>query len=240
MGHGLERNRFRYAGQPNHTVTNPYSYYAKSQYFAATGDSAGLGCQSLPYQDLFETVQASQRSADPAQFMRDANLTEWSDGAAINLQLMMAAQDLGLLENGYHLLARQHILDREFNLADNSDEAWLAKRDGLGFGAFTRAEATALSNNDWNLVALSHALDRDISDWLELWGFELSDAAKAAVSGKVKLPTDLYISGSQSHCRGFTTEKLPADGAQTWPTAPAARPSFAWREETHVCSQDHD
>lgn len=241
LGHGLERSRFLYTGQPGHTGTNPYSYYAKSKYLIATGDAAGLGCQNLPYQRIFETVQDSQKTADPAQFMRDAELTGWSDGAAINFQLMMAAQDLGLLENGYHLLARQHILDREFNVADDNDNAWAAKREGLGFGAFSRAEARALSNNDWNLIALSHALDRDISDWLELWGFELSDAAKLAVADKTKLPTDLYVAQPTDHCTGFPTQKLPADGQQTWPAAKATKPGFDWTDTNeHVCTEGDD
>ncbi len=227
LGHGLERSRFRYTGQPVHATTNPYSYFSKTEFFKETGNTSELGCQNLPYEALFETVQASRSQADPAQYMRDQNLTEWNQGAAINLQIMMAAQDLGLLENGYYLLARQHIIEREFNIADDNDAAWDAKKEGLGFGAFSRTEARALSNNDWNLLALSHALDRDLSDYLERWGFELSDAAKAAVVDKTDFPTDFYIAEPQAHCLGFPTEKLPMDGSSTWPLAskPASKTS---------------
>ena len=217
LGHGLERSRFRYTGQPGHTGTNPYSYFSKSEFYKETGNTSELGCQNLPYQELFNTVQASQTQTDPAQYMRDQNLTEWNHGAGINLQIMMAAQDLGLLDNGYHLLARQHILDREFNIADDNDDNWAEKKDGLGFGDFTRDAARALSNNDWNLIALSHALGRDLSDYLERWGFELSDAAKAAVADKVDFPTEFYVAEPQAHCLGFPTEKLPMDGSRTWP-----------------------
>ena len=217
LGHGLERSRFRYTGQPGHTGTNPYSYFSKSEFFKETGNTSELGCQNLPYEELFNTVQVSRSQADPAQYMRDQNLTEWNHGAGINLQIMMAAQDLGLLDNGYHLLARQHILDREFNLADNSDDSWAEKKDGLGFGDFTRDAARALSNNDWNLIALSHALNRNLSNYLERWGFELSDTAKAAVADKADFPTDFYVAEPQAHCLGFPTEKLPMDGSGTWP-----------------------
>ncbi len=233
LGHGLERSRFLYAGQPGHTGTNPYSYFSKSEFFKETSNTSDLGCQNLPYQNLFETVQASRNAADPAQYMRDQNLTNWSDGAAINLQIMMAAQDLGLLENGYFLLARQHIIDREFNLADNNDTAWAEKKDGLGFGAFTREEARALTNNDWNLIALSHALDRDMSNYLELWGFELSESAKAAVAEKVNFPTDFYVADSQAHCTGFPTEKRPVDGAQLWPLSGKPMATKFSRDDAH-------
>ena len=226
LGHGLERSRFRYSDQPVHAVTNPYSYFSKSEFYKATGNRSELGCQSLPYETLFDAVQASRSKVNPAQYMRDQNLTAWNQGAAINLQIMMAAQDLGLLENGYYLLARQHIIEREFNLADNNDADWDAKKDGLGFSDFTRDAARALSNNDWNLIALSHALDRDLSTYLERWGFVLSDAAKAAVAEKDDFPADFYIAEPQDHCLGFPTDKLPMDGTETWPvrTKPVAKP----------------
>jgi len=240
LGHGLERGRFRYTGQVGHTSTNPYSYYSKSKYYAETNDTENLGCQSLPYESLFNTVQASRLSDDPAAYMRDADLTEWNLGAGINLQIMMAAQDLGLLDNGYHLLARQHIIDRNFNRADNNDAAWAEMKDGLGFGAFTRDEARALSNNDWNLIALSHALNRNMTNYLEVWGFELTDAAKAAVADKDMFPTDFYIAGPQDHCLGFPTEKLPVDGKQSWPLvaqrSQTSKPLKLAAE--HVCSKD--
>jgi len=97
------------------------------------------------------------------------------------------------------------------------------QKDGLGFGAFSRAEARYLSNNDWNLLALSHALDRDLSEYLERWGFEFSETAKAAVADRTDLPTEFYIAEPQAHCLGFPAEKLPMDGSGTWPLASKVR-----------------
>lgn len=235
LGHGLERSRFRYTDQPGHTGTNPYSYYSKSEFYKDTGNTSDLGCQNLPYEELFDIVQASRSQTDPAQYMRDQNLTAWNQGAAINMQIMMGAQDLGLLANGYNLLARQHIIDREFNDADNTDASWSEKKDGLGFGDFTRDAARALSNNDWNLIALSHALDHDLSEYLERWGFELSNAAKAAVAGKVDFPTDYYVAEPQAHCLGFPTEKLPMDGDHAWPlvSKPVSKPLMSTQHHEH-------
>jgi len=85
------------------------------------------------------------------------------------------------------------------------------------------------------LIALSHALDRDLSTYLERWGFVLSDAAKAAVAEKDDFPTDFYIAEPQDHCLGFPKEKLPMDGTATWPvsTKPAAKLTQADHHHDH-------
>ncbi len=250
MGHGLERSRFRYTDQVGHTVTNPYSYYSKWKYFEETGDArVDDNCQSLPYQTLFETVQASRNAADPAAYMRAQDLTNWNYGAAINLQIGMAAQDAGILIDGYHVLARQHIIDREFNSADNNDNDWLDKRAGLGFDGMSRDEARALSNNDWNLIALSHALGRNMTDYLSLWGFELSPGAKAHVHAMnlPMMPTDFYIASPKQHCRGLGgIAKLPVDGTQVWPVAHTSLKATPQRDSHaktnlaagHICEFD--
>jgi len=244
LGHGLERSRFRFAGQVGHTSTNPYSYYSKWKLHDATGTSVDdIGCQNLPYETLFNAVQASRNEADPAQYMRDQNFTGWNYGAGINHQIMMAVQDEGILEDGRHLLARLHIIEREFNIADDNDSNWAAKKDGLGFGSFTRTEARELSNNDWNLIALSHALNRDMADYLELWGFELSETAKTHVASwnYVSMPTDFYTVTSTQHCDSFAAlSKLPIDGKQNWPTTSQKplTPIDDQKAGDHVCTHD--
>ena len=55
-------------------------------------------------------------------------MSEWSQSHAIYLQIMMAAQAHNKLENGWHLYPRLHILERAFNLADNSETNWQIKR----------------------------------------------------------------------------------------------------------------
>jgi hypothetical protein len=158
---------------------------------------------------------------------------------------MMATQDMGILTDGRHMLARLHIIEREFNIADDDDADWAAKRDGLGFGSFTRDEARALSNNDWNLVALSHALNLNMTHYLELWGFELTPAAKTHVAAwnYGMMPTDFYTVPSNQHCGSFDNlPKLPVDGKQTWPTTSQKplTPIDAQKAAVHVCTHDED
>ena len=246
LGHGLEKSKFRFAGQPGHTVTNPYSYYSKWRYHESTGTPvADIGCQNLPYETMFNTVQASRNEVDPFAYMQSQDLTAWNKGAAINHQIMMAAQDLGILEDGRMMLARLHIIEREFGIADNSDTAWGEKRDALGFGSFTRAEARALSNNDWLLIALSHLLERDMSDYIQLWGYELTEAAKTHVAAwnYPMMPTDYYVAASTQHCQSFDgLTKLPVDGKQSWPTT-SQKPLTPYDQQKaseHVCTHDED
>lgn len=73
-------------------------------------------------------LQASQHQADPFAYMQAAKLTSCSNGMATMLQTMVAAQIQGALQNGWHLLARVHILLREFERAKADDATWLAKR----------------------------------------------------------------------------------------------------------------
>lgn len=246
LGHGLERSRFRYTGQVGHTSTNPYSYYSKWKRREAAGNPISeLGCQNLPYETLFNAAQNSRNEADPAQYMRDQAFTNWNYGAGINHQIMMAAQDLGLLTDGRLILARLHVIEREFNIADDNDTDWAAKRNGLGFGSFTRDEARALSNNDWNLIALSHALNRNMTNYLELWGFELSQAAKTHVAAwnYDMMPTDFYTVPSNQHCGSFDSlPKLPIDGKQLWPTTSQKplTPIEDQKAAEHICTHDED
>jgi len=219
LGHGLERHRFRFAGFEGHTVTNPYSYFTKTQYFKDTGDSAGVGCQSLPFEELFNMLQTSANEDDPFAYMQAQGLNRWNHGVSITIQMMMSAQAEGVLDDGWYFLPRLHIIDREFNLADNNDEAWLAKREGLGFSGLTRTEAMALDNNDWLLIAISHILGRDMRDYNTMWGLGFSATADAVVAamGHPVMPTNYFVSGPQDYCLGLNKSSLPVDGAQVWP-----------------------
>lgn len=211
LGHGLERGRFRFAGWNYHASTNPYSYYSKYQYFLDTGE--GPSCQSLPFAELKDTLLTSRQQADPVAYMQAAELNSWSQGVAITLQMMMAAQAEGVLSSGWHLLSRLHILDREFNRADDSDESWLARRDSLGFGQYSRDQARALDNNDWMLIALSKASGRDMRAFLLMWGLSFSNTAAAQVAalGYPAMPLAFYDSGARNYCKGLDKPAIAID-----------------------------
>ena len=214
LGHGLERSRLRFEGQSGHTITNPYSYYAKAKFTQSGGTT---DCQSLPYRTLFDRVQAAARTDDPQAAMAAHDHSGWSYGAAVNYQTMMGAQALGILTDGRHLLGRLHVIERAFNAADDSDAAWAEAAAGLGFAGYSREDARALSANDWLLIATSHAVGRDMSAWFETWGHSFGAGAKAHVSGLADFPLDFHLAAPTAACHGFPSESVPIDGASVWP-----------------------
>ncbi len=204
LGHGLERGRFRFAGWDGHASTNPYSYYSKSQYHKDTGNNPS--CQELVFDTMKTTLEESRQQADPFAYMQAAGLNGWKHGVGIYIQMMMSAQAEGVLQDGWHLLARLHVLEREFSRADDSDDSWAAKRNSLGFSQFSRAEARALSNNDWLAIALSTVTGRDMRDYLRMWGLGFSDAASNQIAGLLypPMPKKFFDSSNAGYCENMS------------------------------------
>lgn len=222
LGHGLQKTRLRFAGWENHTMTNMYSYYSKTQYFKTTGREPN--CQSLPFEAMYQVLLDSLRASDPEAHVRE-NLWDtmgWSEGAAMFVQLMMSAQDNGVLLDGWHLLPRLHIMEREFARAVSDEAAWLAIRDQLGFGQYTVQEAKALEQNDWLLIAVSTATGLDYRDYFSLWSlpYTASASSQVEVMGYPSLPRKFYVSSGSGYCKGegFDGQHVILDGAErNWP-----------------------
>ncbi|MGB0847312.1 MAG: ImpA family metalloprotease, partial [Thiolinea sp.] len=223
LGHGLQGG-MRFSGWENHSMTNHYSYYTKSKYFQTTGTEST--CQTLSFEQAFNTLQSSVGQSDPAVYMQENwwDGSNWNKQASMYIQMMMAAQASGALSDGWHLRARLHIIEREFNRADDSESTWLAKRDALGFGNYSLADAKAVyknAKNDWLVIALSTATGKDFRDYLTMWGISFSTTADSQVAamGYPAIPNSFFISSATGYCRGegFDGTSLPVDGAQTWP-----------------------
>lgn len=222
LGHGLERSRFRFSGWVGHSSTNYYSYYTKSQYFKETGGDPS--CQSLPFEGSYETLRESLKQADPATYVQ-ANLWDgqsWSTGAAMMIQTMMASEAAGSLEDGWHMLARLHLIEREYRGALNDDADWYAVRAGLGMSQYDRDAARALSSNDWLLIALSQASGLDMRDWLDLWALPYGDSAAAQVAALSlpMMPRNYFVTSAEGFCRGegFDGRSVALDGSDAaWP-----------------------
>jgi len=222
LGHGLERARFRFTGWPTHASTNFYSYYSKSQYFKETGNEPS--CQSLPFESLFNILQDSRTKANPAAYIQ-ATLWDnvgWSQGATMFIQMMMAAEDNGALIDGWHLLARLHIIERAYQNAVKNEENWLATRTGLGMSSYSRDGALAMSREDWLLIAVSHATGFDYRAYFDVWAhsYTVEAGAQVASMSLPSMPLNYYVSSAAGFCKGegFDGNKLPLDGAgHVWP-----------------------
>ncbi|UTA46708.1 ImpA family metalloprotease [Simiduia sp. 21SJ11W-1] len=217
IGHGLERGRFRFPDWEVHTTTNPYSYYAKSQFHKSTGHSPD--CQKLPFKSLFETLTAAENSADPIAYMREQSLGVWNKGVAIYIQMMMGAQAYGELENGWHQWARLHIIERAFGEALRSEALWAESSQGLGFGNYTFAQAQQISNTDFMLVAMSHAGGLDYRNYFTLWGFETSEMAQRQVAHMQhpEMPKVFFAANERDYCENFSPTPISVTANARWP-----------------------
>lgn len=227
LGHGLERNRFRFTDWEGHSQTNPYSYYTKSRFHDTTGGEPG--CQSLPFETAFTALQTSKNQPDPKAYMQthywaDSN---WSHQVLLTIQTMMTVQKMGKLENGWHLLARLHIHDREMRRADNNDTQWEKQKASLGFSHYSRQEAMDTSNDDYMLLALSTVAELDLRDYLALWGLSYSEKAATQVAsyGYPRPPHEFFISSGSGYCKTgingdfLAKATLPVNGQHGWPTS---------------------
>lgn len=221
LGHGLEKSRFRMPGWEGHSTTNPYSYYSKSQYHKDTGSDPD--CQNLPFEYVFDQLQASVLEADPVAWLQ-TNLwasSSWSHQVMMLMQIMMVAENEGALQDGWNVYARLHILDREFNRSDDEDTVWLNQRANLGFSNFTRTEARALDNVDWMVIAVSYVTGLDFRDFFTMYGYVPSLEADTQVAsfGYSMAPEVFCLSTADGYGRGqgFNSMVLPIDGTQPWP-----------------------
>ncbi len=220
LGHGLEKRRFLFGDWELHAITNYYSYYSKSRYYQNTGEESA--CQKLYFQDQFALLQESRNQSDPNAYMAAQNLNDWRWGAQVYVQMMMSAQHQGVLENGWHLLARLHLIEREFNRLKANETLWEENKASIGFTSYSKAEADSISNNDWLLIALSYVTERDMTNYLDMWGFTFSDEAKLQVVALnlAEMPLTFFASSDQGYCLDeFATKPVSVDGETAWPVA---------------------
>jgi hypothetical protein len=218
LGHGIEKNSMRFEGYGGHSNTNFYSYFSKSVYEEETAESSD--CQALPFETIFNTLQASKLATDPTTYMQTNLDKEWAAHHVLYIQLMMAAQAEGTITNGWYLYPRMHIWDREMSRFDNSDESWITGKVALGFDNYSRAEFLAMSKNERLYIALSEITQLDLTNWFAMYGFVLSDKAQVQVAekGYKVLPQVFYTSTSTGYCSSLTQSALPIDGTQVWQT----------------------
>ncbi|MEO1188603.1 MAG: hypothetical protein AAFW60_05990 [Pseudomonadota bacterium] len=178
--------------------------------------------------------------------MRDANLSSFSEQSAMFLQLFAALETQGVLDDGWLMMPRLNLVTREFQNSNN-DAAWAEKADGLGFGGMDRATAFSLSQNDWLLIALSWASQRDLRAYLDMWGYIYSDEALDHVAslGLPQLRPAYYGISTRGHCFGLTHNELPIDGRTNFSTSSASAKiaaftpayfTFTEHEHTEMCA----
>lgn len=223
LGHGLEKSRFMFEGFELHAVTNPYSYYTKSKYNEITGGDPD--CQNLPFKEVFEKLQESVGEANSTAYLK-TNLwdnSNWSQQVLVTIQAMMHTQKMGNLNNGWHLLSRLHILEREINRVKTD---WDNKKSSIGFSTYTLNEFNAIRNNDWLLISFSFASGLDFRDYLSMMGIEYSQKASDQVASFSYpiVPKKIFVSTPNGYCKSNDTygafldkSSLNVDGITVFP-----------------------
>lgn len=217
VGHNHERGVFKFNGRAGHAHTNFYSYYAKQEHALRSGQDAD--CQQLPFEALFHKLQDAALSDDPYLTMhRDSSLLGWAEGVTMLIQALMAAQARGVVTRGWHLIGRLHIHERLFRAARSDEAAWIAERSGLGFSALTRAQAQAITNNDYLLIALGAVSELDFRDYFHMWGLETTSHARAQIAQEAypEVERVYYAAASTDACSLWTAREIPIDGASLW------------------------
>ena len=181
IGHTIEEAKFKFDGREGHATTNPYSYYSKHRAWLEEGIEPD--CQNVRFDEIKAFLDTAQGEADADAYMAAQDLNGWNHGIALMIQVLMSAQHVSALTDGWQLYPALHVLEREFSDIDGNDTDWNAGRAAIGFGSFTRAEATSISNNDFLLVSMSHILGYDLTDYLEMFGLSFGATAKAQVAG---------------------------------------------------------
>jgi len=231
MGHNIDNGRLQFNGWGGHSSNFLSAIYntSKFNYNGSDYSKADQACPSylvgapLPFKKLFDLLQSAQQKADPAEYlayMKAANIHDYNDPHALYLQMLMSAQAHGALTNGWNLLARLYVMDREFNRAKKDDATWMAKRDSLGFGDYTLVEIKAIDHNDWLVNAISYLTGRDYRDYLKMWGIEFSNKAdaQAASFNYPVIARKYYVSHGTDYCGGLNKQEIAIDGTTAWPS----------------------
>lgn len=217
LGHGLERSFFRFEGWGGHSTTNFYSYYSKSRFYDETGGAPS--CQSLPFEDMYSHIQTAQQQEDPAAYMSENPLNSWSQATATHIQWFMAAQQANVVANGFHVLPRLHIYERNLYSADNNADTWAALAPSLGYTNMSLETYNTLSHNDRLIMAMSVVTEHDMRDFFAPYGYLMSDEAAAelqALSLPVMPAQFFAMEKGSDYCLSLAQTAISYDSA--WPS----------------------
>ncbi len=228
-GHNVEL-RTLFNGFALHSVTDLHPFYAQSMFNQARGANE-QECWKINFEVVFNRIQAGFGNPNKSVIFAaaegvDGGAHEYLESVSL-IQILMAAQDAGVVKNGWYVMSRLKLLGVAFKEAKKSETAWNAAKDKLGLGTYTLAEAEAMSDDDWLLIAFSVATGRDLRAFIEVYGHQFSQKAldQVAALSYPKMPVRYYVSSTTGFCElgenGDLLDKawLPIDGQTKWPAA---------------------
>ena len=93
------------------------------------------------------------------------------------IQMFMMAEKQAIVSDGWYLLTRLHIIERAYGKANDNQTNWDSLKVGIGFDQYAYADISTITQNDWLAIALSKSMERDLVDYLQMWGIQISAKA---------------------------------------------------------------
>lgn len=214
----LNSSVFRFGGANSGSIIGLYTLHSQFRFFEETG-ALHSACRGLPHEDLYSTVQAGHANGDPVEFITNEVLGVEQHNA-MYVQLMAALENQGALEDGWTLFSRYNAIMHQDAAIIYRNYVWPGRtQTAFCFNGISQLEARQLPRNDWLLVTLSCATQRDLSAYLEMWGFAFRESIKAHVAnrGFETLRPAYYAIPEKGHCTGLNHPEIPVDGTSTWP-----------------------
>jgi hypothetical protein len=103
---------------------------------------------------------------------------------------------------------------------DTTDAKWNAVKTKLGLSNYSRSDANNLNGNDFMYLAVSNIAGKDYSHYFQVWGIEVSAAAKAQIAANnisESVPAVFYyVDNELPAVMPSLTDAIPLDGTSTW------------------------
>ncbi len=219
MGHNLQRARLKiYEGRSTEVSNNIFPLHTQWQWTLDQGLSKHPSQTRPANQEAFTILQAARKAGTAA----DTKHPLWSgtgtyDNAFERLSFYM---QLAYSQQSWGVYTKLYLLERIFTDAIKTDAKWDAVKTRLGFGHYTRTDASAISGNDFMYIGASTIAGKDYSAYFAAWGIEVTQAAKDqvaanGVSGQVPA-LFYYVNKELPAVMPTAADTIPLDGTSVW------------------------
>ena len=219
MGHNLQRARMKiYAGRSGEVSNNIFPLHTQWNWAVAQGLSKHPSQTRPANQEAFTILQSAIKAGTAANTSHPL----WSgtgtyDNAFERLSFYM---QLAYTQQSWDLYTKLYLLERIYTDAILSDAKWVTVKGLLGFGNYTRTDASNITGNDFLYVAASKVAGKDYRDYFTVWGIETSPAAQAQVvangaAGQVP-KVFYYVDKTLPAVMPTAAAVIPLNGTNVW------------------------
>jgi hypothetical protein len=221
MGHNLQRTRLKiYNGRSTEVSNNIFPLHTQWKWTIASGLTKHPSQTRPANSAAFGILQAAIKAGKAA----DANHPLWVgsgtyDNAFERLSFYM---QLAYTQQSWEIYTKLYIMDRILSDAvkDTTDAKWNAVKTKLGLSNYSRSDANNLNGNDFMYLAVSNIAGKDYSHYFQVWGIEVSAAAKAQIAANnisESVPAVFYyVDNELPAVMPSLTDAIPLDGTSTW------------------------